>query len=263
MEDKLGDKVKKFELYKDQRVVPDVFFAIRLDGRKFSGFVKRMKFKQPFDDNFKEIMLSVAEGLTEEFKSIITYTHSDEISLIFDKNSNLFHRRTEKLISTTASYVSSKFLKKSGIKKEIVMFDSRIIVLPNEQSVVEYLLWRQLDAIRNGINSWAYLVLRKNGASDIKASKQLHGKKSKFKIELLSKHGINFDNIPSWQKRGHLLTWETYEKEGYDPIKKIRVLAKRRKIVINNEVPDGEKFKSLILRLLKNSEELEKTVKKV
>lgn len=245
MKDKLGNRMKEFEVYKDQKLASRIYFAVRLDGRNFSKFTEKLKFKKPFDDKFKEIMLATALGLTREFKPIITYTQSDEISLIFDKDSNIFLRRIEKLISTTASCASSKFLQSSNLN-ETIMFDSRIIILPKEENVLEYLQWRQLDAIRNCLNSWAYSVLKEKGISKKKIDNELFKKRSKYKRALLSKYGINFNKIPLWQKRGHLLTWRSYEKEGYNPIKKEKVLAYRKKIIISDKIPIGEKFKSLV-----------------
>jgi tRNA(His) 5'-end guanylyltransferase len=33
--------------------------------------------------------------------------------------------------------------------------------------------------------------------------------------ELLFQHGINFNDLPNWQKRGIGLYWETYDKPAY------------------------------------------------
>ena len=37
------------------------------------------------------------------------------------------------------------------------------------------------------------------------------------KNELLFQHGINFNDLPSWHKRGVRLVWETYEKPAVNP----------------------------------------------
>jgi tRNA(His) 5'-end guanylyltransferase len=37
------------------------------------------------------------------------------------------------------------------------------------------------------------------------------------KNELLFQHGINFNDLPTWQRRGVGLYWQEYRIAGYDP----------------------------------------------
>ena len=77
-----------------------------------------------------------------------------------------------------------------------------IMSLPNVEKVRDYFLWRQEDAHRNSLNSYCYWTLRKEGKSVQEATAMLEGKSVSFKNELLFSKGINFDKLPSWQKRG-------------------------------------------------------------
>ncbi len=217
MKDKLGDKIKKFEFYKNCKIKPNVYFAIRLDGRNFSTLAKEMKYKQPYDDEFKKIMIAVAKGLMKEFSAKLVYIQSDEISLMFDKNLDLFDRRVEKLVSTTASYAGCKFSQEAQLK-DVIMFDSRVVVLLTMKHVLDYLQWRNIDAVRNALNSWCYWTLRKKGKSKKQAEFELKGKKKEYKNKLLLDYEINFDEIPMWQIRGILLSWEKYTKQGFNPV---------------------------------------------
>jgi tRNA(His) guanylyltransferase len=38
------------------------------------------------------------------------------------------------------------------------------------------------------------------------------------KNELLFQNGVNFNDLPNWQKRGVGLYWETFEKQGVIPL---------------------------------------------
>jgi tRNA(His) 5'-end guanylyltransferase len=38
-----------------------------------------------------------------------------------------------------------------------------------------------------------------------------------YKNELLFQNGINFNDVPTWQKRGTGVYWETFQKEGFNP----------------------------------------------
>ena len=250
MEDPLGDKIKRLEAFANTKILPEVYFAVRIDGRGFSGFTERMGYEHPYDDGFKQIMGVVAEGLTKEFNAKLAYTQSDEISLIFGKESDLFDRRLEKLVSTTSSYASCRFSQETELNGEIVMFDSRIVEIPREELVVDYLHWRHIDAIRNALNSWCYWTLRKDGKTKRKATSELKGKGKDYKNELLFNHGINFNDVPLWQKRGILLSWEEYLKEGVDPRTGEKKPAIRRRVKIDEELPTGEEFKEYVQALL-------------
>ncbi len=250
MKDKLGDEIKRFEIYKNYKIKPNVYFAIRIDGRNFSNFAKKMKYRQPYDDKFKQIIVKVAKGLMEEFNARLAYTQSDEISLIFDKNLNLFDRRIEKLISITASYASCKFSQEVQLKDRIVMFDSRIIIFSTKEKVLDYFQWRQIDAMRNVLNSWCYWTLRKKGKSKKQAESELKGKGKEYKDKLLLNYRIDFNDIPLWQIRGILFKWEKYHKQGFNPIENKKEIGLRRKIKINEELPIGHEFRTYINDLL-------------
>jgi len=74
-------------------------------------------------------------------------------------------------------------------------------------------------------------LLREHGFGKREATRMLHGLTSKQKQEFLFQTiGVNVSKLPFWQRVGSFLSWEEYEKEGYDPIKKEKVLAVRRRI---------------------------------
>ena len=250
MKDELGDLLKRFEIFSGQQVPPDTYIAVRLDGRGFSGLTERKHYEHPFDIKFRDAMVTTATSLVEAFNPVMAYTQSDEISVLFGKNENIFERRAEKLVSTTASFAGSRFTQAASILDEVIMFDARIIALPNIERVADYICWRHADAARNALNSWAYWTLRKNGSSANGAAKELLGKGAAYKNELLFGHGINFNDVPLWQRRGIMLTWEYYAKNGYNPVKKETVTAKRRRVKVDMELPMGKEFAEYARKLL-------------
>jgi tRNA(His) 5'-end guanylyltransferase len=134
-------------------------------------------------------------------------------------------------------------------KFDICTFDCRIIPLPNKERVVDCFLWRQEDANRNALNGWCYWTLRKEGESKHKATSILSGKGNDFKNELLFQKGINYNDVPSWQKRGIGFVFEEVEKEGMNPITGEKVKTKRRELV-EKELPIGEEYRKMILKIL-------------
>jgi tRNA(His) guanylyltransferase len=61
---------------------------------------------------------------------------------------------------------------------------------------------------------------------------------------------MNFNDLPAWQKRGSGLYWETYEKEGHNPIMDETVIVERRRITTDFELPYGDPYDEFIDRLL-------------
>ncbi len=81
----LGDRMKKYENSIDSKITiqPTESFVVRLDGRSFSKFTH--KFTKPFDIVFIKAMGKTMIDLVDEFEAQTGYTHSDEITLIFNQ----------------------------------------------------------------------------------------------------------------------------------------------------------------------------------
>lgn len=120
----------------------------------------------------------------------------------------------------------------------------------NKSQVIDYFCWRQADAARCALNGWCYWILRKAGKSAKQATSMLEGKSVAFKNDLLFEYGINFNDLPTWQRRGIGLYWQEYEKEGYNPISKQAIVVKRRRIEIERELPMKEAYAELISGIL-------------
>ena len=64
---------------------------------------------------------------------------------------------------------------------------------------------------------------------------------------------INFNDLPSWQKRGTGLYWETYAKEATNPRTGGTVQAQRRRIKRDLELPMKGEYSNFVARLLSDS----------
>lgn len=247
--DELDAKMRVFETNYDLTVLPQIYMVARLDGRSFTRLTKKIhNFKMPFDEKFRDYMLAVVEHLMNcGFKVIYGYTESDEISLLFDLESDTFNRKLRKLNSVLAGEASAKL---SLLLGGMACFDCRISQLPNQQEVVNYFRWRNEDAHRNALNSYCYWYLRSDGHNARRATKMMHGLSVSDKNELLFQHGINFNDVPSWQKRGVGLYWQTVEKVGYNPLKKEEVLTTRQQIYRDLNLPMKEEYSQFIQNLI-------------
>jgi hypothetical protein len=66
---------------------------------------------------------------------------------------------------------------------------------------------------------------------------------------LPSRNGINFNNLPTWQRRGTGLYWEVYSKEGFNPQQRT-VRTTRRRLKIDLELPMKEAYAQLLRSIM-------------
>ena len=249
--DDLDKKMRVYEQSIDQTVLNELYLVARLDGRNFSRLTKEIcNFKAPFDERFRDMMIATVKKLMDcGFRIIYGYTESDEISLLFHRDEKAFGRKVRKYNSILAGMASATFSLELG---QPVAFDCRLVPLPNVELVKDYFLWRQEDARRNALNAHCYWMLRKEGKSVEKATSHLEGKAVSYKNELLFSRGINFDKLPSWQKRGVGIYWEEIEKIGYNPIKNSEEKAVRRELKVDIELELGEKYGEMIEKIIES-----------
>lgn len=241
-----ADEMKEREIYSDLRVFPP--FVVRIDGR---GFRRALSdFKKPYDERFAKAMADCVECFFRDsgLNPLFAFTFSDEINLFFSEMP--YNYRIEKIDSIIPSFFSSELTIRLELKKP-VSFDSRVIPLGKED-IYRYLVWRQAETWRNHVSSYGYYTLRKSGLSENEAAVKLKNMKASAIHELVFQHGINLAETPAWQRCGVLVFRETYDKKGYDPVKKTDVTTQRTKIIQewNTPIFKTDEGKNLIIRLL-------------
>lgn len=248
--DELDDKMRVFETAHDLCVLPGIYMVARLDGRSFTRLTKEVhQFEAPFDARFRDMMLATAEHLMTGcgFNFVYGYTQSDEISLLFGLDDNSFQRKLRKLISVLSGEASAKF---SLLLGAVGVFDCRICELPSVDLVVDYFRWRNEDAHRNALNAHGYWLLRKQGKAVGEATAAMSGLSVAQKNELLFQNGVNFNDLPLWQKRGSGLYWEEYERPAENPVTGEKVTARRRRVRRDLELPMKDDYSAFLHKLL-------------
>lgn len=234
--DDLDQRLRQFETAHDHCVLPGLYMVARIDGRGFTRLTKEVVgFDAPFDERFRDHMLATTQHLMScGFRVIYGYTQSDEISLLFHRDEALFQRKLRKYHSVLAGEASACFSVRLGLA---AAFDCRISQFPTAALVVDYFRWRAEDAHRNALNAHCYWALRREGAAVGEATSRLSGLSTAEKNELLFQRGLNFDKLPIWQKRGSGLYWEDSEKPAVNPKTGESVVAVRRRIKVDLELP--------------------------
>lgn len=243
--DDLDTRLRIYETAYDFCIPPEQFIVVRLDGRGFTKLTKEIwQFEAPFDVRFRDLMVKTTAHLMQcGFNIIYGYTQSDEISLLFHANDDSFNRKTRKIISILAAEASAKF---SVLHGQIASFDARICILPNPKIVEDYFRWRHEDAHRNALNAHCYWMLRKEGENIKRATNQVKGLSRQEKHDLLFSRDINFNELPSWQKRGTGLYFKNIEKQGFNPKTQEPTVSSRREIFKDYELPLGDEYSRFI-----------------
>lgn len=242
--DELGKRMKTFyEEIPKTRLMRRIPVVIRIDGKAFHTFTKG--FQKPFDEMLIKSMQDTMKYLCENIQGcVLGYTQSDEITLILIDYKKLtssawFDYEVQKVCSIAASMATMAFNKyfseninsecyvfddelldngdfNPNYKNEYLidlytthikasykgaMFDARCFNIPKEE-VANLIYWRQLDATRNSIQ----MVGQANFSH-----KELQNKScDQIQDMLMTQKGINWNDIPSYQKHGSCCIKEEY-----------------------------------------------------
>lgn len=202
MADDFGDRMKMYEAQETQRhFMPLVPIIARLDGKNFSGFTRGMS--KPYCENLSQAMVGLTQRLVAETGACVGYTESDEISLVFYRDtiqSQVFlNRRVHKMVSILASMTTAWFNTEfighldKEFRSRVAMFDCRVWMVPSKVEAANAILWREHDATKNSISSAARSVF---------SHKQVLNKNGKEMQEMLFQKGINWNDYPAFFKRG-------------------------------------------------------------
>lgn len=227
---KYGNLDKRMKEYYEQipktKLMRRVPVCIRLDGKAFHTFTKH--FKRPFDEILIKSMQETAKYLCENIQGcVLSYQQSDEITLILVDYQKLttsawFDYEVQKMTSVAASMATMAFNKAFAknaeqwcenyfeawnhseednkyyetLQKAVeqgAVFDARVFNIPKEE-VANLVLWRQNDASRNSVQ-----MVRQAYFSH----KELEGKScSDIQNMLMIQKGVNWNDFPTYQKRG-------------------------------------------------------------
>lgn len=247
--DELDRRMRVFETAHDLCVLPGLWMVARLDGRGFTRLTKEVhQFEAPFDARFRDAMVETTEHLMDRgFDVLYGYTESDEISLLFQKRETHFGRKLRKYNSILAGEASAKI---SLVLGSVATMDCRVSQLPSNEDVIDYFRWRNEDAHRNALNAHCYWLLRGEGVSAQEATKRLLGRSVAAKNELLFQRGVNFNDLPNWQKRGVGLYWEGFEMEGVNPKTGEKQPALRRRVRRDFDLPMKQEYSRFIAELM-------------
>ena len=197
----------------DYKLLPNSYVICMLDGRSFSSFTKK-HFAKPFDVDFHSMMNETAKYLCENISGcVLAYVQSDEITLVLkdtQEQDTMFRYRLCKMLSVFASLATAKFNQlmmmyrmKQGMginpgdvieKSPLCQFDCKCWNVPNEQKVLQWLIYRQNDCVRNSKQQFAQTYL---------PHKELVGLKTDQQVDkVLNLKGMDWNQCTNGEKYG-------------------------------------------------------------
>ncbi|HLL22089.1 MAG TPA: tRNA(His) guanylyltransferase Thg1 family protein, partial [Kofleriaceae bacterium] len=151
--------------------------------------------------------------LVQEMMAVVGYTQSDEITLAWFESSQspsdyAFDGRFQKLASVLAGMASARFgqLVREHLPQkaaETPHFDCRVWQVPTLEDAAEVFVWREDDATKNSITM---------AAGAYYGDDELVGKGSGVKQEMLWQKGVNWNDYPTFFKRGTYVQRRTVER---------------------------------------------------
>ena len=226
----LKDKCNYYRDLTDYRLMPNCYIMVMIDGKNFSKLVKN-KFNKPFDDWFISTMDKTAVHLCKEVQNCVcAFVQSDEISLIIKDNtltSSPFEGRLCKLQSVIPS-IATAFFNKELIRRHLISgmsiddirnmpdycFDCKAWSVPSINDAMSWILYRQIDCIRNSKQQFAQTYM---------PHKSLLNKDTDMQVALcLETTGNDWNAIEDNKKYGRLFYKLPVKKYTPDGIEYIR-----------------------------------------
>lgn len=246
----LSDRMKSYETTSKYKLLRRSYTIIRLDGLSFSKYTKSLP--KPFDRGLVEDLVETTKYLCSKIQGCkLGYTQSDEITLVlsdFDdyKTQAWYDNEVQKMVSISASLATSKFnqlrykrelLKKPNVDLESIKmgnFDARVFQVPTLIEVNNCLIWRQRDFYRNSISMCAqalYSHSELNNKNVNEMQEMIFQKGEKLKEKFIKagffindKDNFNWNDLPSYLKRGTTVKLKVVEKVGENGDKIMRKL---------------------------------------
>ncbi|KAL3133354.1 hypothetical protein ABBQ38_007227 [Trebouxia sp. C0009 RCD-2024] len=204
--------VKQFEL--DDALLPACWIVVRLDGKGFTKFSERHRFRKPNDVRSLDLMNNAAKEVMNLFSDIrLAFGESDEYSFVLHKGTTLYGRRSAKLISVIVSAFTASFVQSWSTffpdqpLQTLPIFDARTVCYPTDAVLRDYLSWRQADThINNQYNTCFWTLIQQDGKTAAEAQKLLKGTTTGDKNEILWQHNVNYQTLPEQFKKGTVIT---------------------------------------------------------
>lgn len=199
------DIATRMKSYEDNQRLSKGTVIIRVDGKGFRTWTKKIGAERPFDSAVHDCMVHATKKVAEEMQSFrLAYTQSDETTFLLsnmnEKEGAWFDYKVQKLASVTASMFTYFFNARyehvaitRGYPSVPAFFDARAFSIPVEDAPNAF-VWRQQDWERNSVQMLGHFWL---------GHKKMQGlNKNEVIAKLEFEYGKYWKDLALWKKYG-------------------------------------------------------------
>lgn len=198
----IGNRMKSYE--ENQRLEKGAVI-IRVDGKGFHTWTKKIQALRPFDSVVHNCMVHATKRVSMEMQGCrIAYTQSDESTFLLtnlnEKEGAWFDYKVQKLASITASMFTYHFNSRNenycllrGYSRVPAFFDARAFSIPVEDAANVF-VWRQQDWNRNSVQMLGHYHMGH--------AKMQNRTAGVVRTILKDEYGVDWFGLDAWEKFG-------------------------------------------------------------
>lgn len=198
----IGDRMKSYETSEQ---LPKGAMFVRVDGKAFHTWTKKISAARPFDRIVHQCMSYATRKTAREIQGFsLAYTQSDEATFMFHnlepESRAWFDGKVSKLVSVTASLFTyhfnnyyGDFVLTHGYPRVPAFFDSRAFSVPVEDAANVF-VWREQDWRRNSVQMLGQHYIGHKEMQGLDSIHVIH--------ELAEGHGIDWFALTDWKRYG-------------------------------------------------------------
>lgn len=195
----------RMKSYENDDRLPKGTVIVRVDGKAFHTWTKRIGAKRPFDKIVSSCMRYATFKVAEQMQGFkLAYTQSDEstflLSNLGEKEEAWFDYKVQKIASVTASlftqFFNDEFELYTTCSKYPVIpayFDARVFSIPVKDAANNF-VWRQQDWNRNSVQMLGHHYMGHKRMQNLNTGQ--------VRFLLKEEYGVDWFGLDGWEKFG-------------------------------------------------------------
>lgn len=238
MSERLRDQFRAFELLDDDEPMRGFVRVAQCALRDWDRLYdhEAFGFSKPFDPRFAKAMVKTVTHVVGVESSIrYGYAEHGELSLLLGSDDEPVGETSRRTICRLTSLAAGRL---SLLLGDLALFDCRLYQFPSPELAKGFLLWRQECQRTVSLNRNVLHAITQNGQDPLSARGLIADLGDEEKLEILAQHGLSFDSLPLWQRRGAGCYW--LPASGDEP----------PTLTVDTTLPVGEQYAQYLARFL-------------
>ena len=188
----LPEQIAPYEVFADCPLISGTPLVAHLLGRRFEQRLNE-RHAEPFDSDFQKALLKTLSHLCAVLGCSFGYADRTDLLLYAVSQGSDARRLLSRLAGESAA-------KLSILAGDVYTFDVRLFEIPSVELARTYFLWQRQKAESAAIERYATHKLSEIGTRNV--ADMLKGLDNEQRIALLKQFGIEYAELPAWQRHG-------------------------------------------------------------